>query len=206
MEFIIPALIFSYLLGSIPSAVWIGKTFYSIDVREHGSGNAGATNTFRVLGWKPGIVVFIIDTIKGFLAVYLLNFTPAATSDYSTLFLIAAAFLAVVGHIFPLFAKFKGGKGVATMLGVVLAIHPVAGIWALSAFIVVFLISQYVSLGSLVAGIVFPIVIFVFYPEVDIYMEVFAIVLSFLLIFSHRTNIKRLLNGTENKAKIYGKR
>ncbi len=206
MALIILTLLFAYILGSIPSAVWIGKTFYSIDVRDYGSGNAGATNTFRVLGWKPGIIVFIIDTIKGFFAVYLLNFTPILKYDFATLLLIIAAILAVTGHIFPLFARFKGGKGVATMLGVVLAIHPVAGLWALGAFAVVFFTLQYVSLGSLVAALVFPMVIFVFYPEEDIYMKIFAIVLALVLFFSHRSNIKRLINRTENKAKIYGKR
>ncbi|PLX15181.1 MAG: acyl-phosphate glycerol 3-phosphate acyltransferase [Salinivirgaceae bacterium] len=206
MILIIGLLLLAYLLGSVPSAVWIGKTFFDKDVREHGSGNAGATNTFRVLGWKPGSIVFAIDTLKGFLAVYLLNFSDASKYEYGTFFFIGAGLLAVFGHIYPLFAQFKGGKGVATMLGVILGLHPVPGALALSVFVIVFFTTQYVSLGSLLAGLSFPILVFVLYPGTDNYMKGFAILLASILFFSHRANIKRLLTGTENRAKIYGKR
>lgn len=198
-------LLLAYLLGSVPSAVWIGKSFYGKDVRNHGSGNAGATNTFRVLGWKPGSVVFILDTIKGFLAVYLINFTTANEYKYGSFFFIIAGLLAVVGHIYPVFAQFKGGKGVATMLGVILGIHAVPAALALSVFVIVFLVTRFVSLGSLSAGIAFPILVFILYPDTDLYLKGFSIVLALILFFSHRGNIKRLLNGTENRISFSGK-
>lgn len=198
-------LLFAYILGSVPSAVWIGKAFFGKDVRDHGSGNAGATNTFRVLGWKPGSIVFGLDTLKGFLAVYLLNFSKVNDYEYGVFFYFGAGLLAIIGHIYPLFAQFKGGKGVATMLGVILGIHPIPAGLALAVFVFVFFTTQYVSLGSLSAALAFPALVFTMYPETNVYLKGFAILLALILFLSHRANIRRLLSGTENRIKIYGK-
>jgi len=196
---IIGGFVLAYLLGSLPSAIWIGKVFYGKDVRNFGSGNAGATNTFRVLGWKPGTIVFIIDTIKGFCAVYFMSLLSQHIEEYAILFTILGGFCAVLGHIFPVFAQFKGGKGVATMLGITLGIHPYAAAIALGVFIVVFIISRYVSLGSLCAGISFPILILWVFKVEDIYFQIFSLLLAAILFYSHRANIKRLVSGNENR-------
>lgn len=201
----IAGLIFAYILGSIPSAVWIGQAVFNIDVRRHGSGNAGATNTFRVLGWKPGVLVFVFDTIKGFLAVFLLQYFSMFDPQYDTLYYIAGSLLAVLGHIYPILAGFNGGKGVATMLGVILALHPPGAAIALGVFLLVFFTTQYVSAGSLAAAVTFPLVIILFFPCVDIYLQAFAILLATILFLSHRGNIKRLIDGSENKVRIFGK-
>lgn len=195
-------LAFAYILGSIPSAVWLGRAIFNKDVRKHGSGNAGATNTFRVLGWKPGILVFIIDTIKGFTAVYLLRFTEAANQEYASVFYIAAGLLAVLGHIYPVFAQFKGGKGVATMLGIILSIHLPGALIALGVFMMVFFSTQYVSLGSLAAAVAFPLSVIFIYTDTDIYLKGFSLLLATILFLSHTNNIRRLMHGRERKIKI----
>jgi len=164
--------IIAYLLGSIPSAVWIGKAWHDIDVREHGSKNSGATNTFRVLGKKAGITVLLMDVVKGLLAVFipfiLAQFFPGildGIADISELKVICAL-AAILGHIFPVFAQFDGGKGVATSLGVIIAIHPPTALVCFLLFLVVFLISNFVSLGAITASVGFPLVlIFVFKTE-----------------------------------------
>ena len=145
----------AYLIGSIPSSVWIGSWFYNIDIREHGSGNAGTTNTFRVLGTAPGIAVFIIDILKGWIAVNLIHYLNALephTAQFINIQLLLGG-LAVFGHIFPIYVGFKGGKGVATLLGIVLAIHPFSALICLGIFTVVLIISKYVSLSSMTAGL-----------------------------------------------------
>ena len=155
----------AYLIGSIPSAVWVGRTFYNIDVREYGSGNAGATNTFRVLGKKPGIAVLIMDVLKGYLAVkvafFMGDYDPHSPEFID--FEIACAVCGLLGHIFPVYVGFRGGKGVATMMGILIGIHPEAAIACALTFIVTLYLSGYVSLSSMTSGIVFPIVIMVFY-------------------------------------------
>lgn len=196
--------ILAYLLGSIPSSVWIGKKFYGIDIRDHGSGNAGSTNTFRVLGTLPGIIVFAADIFKGWLAVSLINlaqnFEPA-TAQYVNFQLFLGA-LAVTGHIFPIYVGFKGGKGVATLLGIVLAIHPWSALISLGVFIVVLILTKYVSLGSMIGGLVFPFVIIFVFKETVISLLVFSILISILLIFTHQKNIARLLAREENKVRF----
>lgn len=191
----------AYLLGSIPTSVWIGKWFYNIDIREHGSGNAGTTNTFRVLGTAPGIVVFIVDILKGFLAVKTIalthHFIPE-TAGYVNFQLLLGA-LAVIGHIFPVYVGFKGGKGVATLLGVVLAIHPIGALISAGVFTVTLLISKYVSLSSMIAGAVFPILIIIVFKEPIISLKIFSITISILLLVTHQKNIVRLLAKEENK-------
>lgn len=188
----------AYLIGSIPSAVWIGKIFYGIDVREHGSGNAGTTNTIRVLGAKPGIIVFVIDALKGFAAVSLAHFLFDAGSAPFVNLQILLGICAVLGHIFPIYAHFKGGKGVATMLGIIIAIHPLAALICFAVFAVVLSISKYVSLGSMIAGITFPILIIAVFQIHIISLMVFSVAVSLLLIVTHKKNIKRLLNHEEN--------
>lgn len=206
MVITIATILLAYILGSVPTAVWIGKARYNKDVREHGSGNAGATNTFRVLGWKPGVIVFLTDTVKGFLAVYFTQISGIASHEYAALFYIAAGLLAVLGHIYPILAGFNGGKGVATMLGVVLALHTPGALIALGVFAIIFFTTQYVSLGSLASAVTYPLVIFIFFPETDLYLKSFAVILAAILFLSHRGNIARLVRGQESKARIYGKR
>lgn len=147
----------AYLLGSVSNAVWIGKTFYGTDVREHGSHNAGATNTMRILGRRAGIAVFVLDFLKGFIAVSLAALLPYAAGSpalFNMKFVLTAA--VVLGHIFPLFAGFRGGKGVATLAGAVLAVYPPAVLLCLATFAVVFMLCRYVSLASMTAGILLP--------------------------------------------------
>lgn len=199
----------AYLLGSIPTAVWLGKAKYGIDVRQHGSKNAGATNTFRVLGKKPGTVVLLIDIFKGSAAVALPYFLwdiiyPNALegSDQAE---VLAALSAVFGHLFPVFASFKGGKGVATSFGVILAINPVAAIACAISFLLGFTLSSYVSLGALAAAITFPLMVIVVLQSTSIWFNCFAIVLSLAVIIKHRKNIGRLLRGEENKMNLFKK-
>jgi glycerol-3-phosphate acyltransferase PlsY len=210
MEILIFAvlIVIAYLLGSIPTSVWVGKRFYNIDIREHGSGNAGATNTIRVLGWKAGGPVFAIDGLKGFAAASLVMFTSfvPATSAYVN-FQLALGFAALLGHVFPIFAGFRGGKGVATLLGVVIALTPaVAGI-AFLIFLVVLFIFKYVSVGSMTAGVCYSLMVIFdvckFYPTS---MKVASVVMAAALIFTHKKNIQKLLKGEESKASFLYKK
>lgn len=196
----------AYLLGSIPTAVWTGKIFYNIDVRDHGSGNAGFTNAMRILGLKAGIPVLILDILKGFLAVYLFRFFPEQllTDFNSQLFPILFGLLALFGHIFPVFAQFRGGKGVATGFGILLGLFPAGAALTLAAFLFVMLISRYVSLGSIAASLSFPVWVLILYPRNNIPLLVFSLFLTSLILFTHRKNIKRLLKGKENR--IYFKK
>lgn len=196
----------AYFLGSIPTAVWVGKTRYGLDVREHGSKNAGATNTFRVLGKKAGKVVLTIDILKGMLAVLLPYFVlPVSFSDpHLTHIQLVASFLAVLGHVFPIFAGFKGGKGVATSLGVIVGLQPIAAAICLVVFLIVFIASNYVSLGSICAALAFSISLWLF-PINTIALPIFGSLLAFIVIFAHRKNIKRLLDGTESKMNLFKK-
>lgn len=196
----------AYFLGSIPTAVWVGRAKYDLDVREHGSKNAGATNTFRVLGKKAGRVVLTIDILKGMLAVLLPFFVlPVQFSDpHLTHIQLVASFFAVLGHVFPIFAGFKGGKGVATSLGVIVGLQPLAAAICLVVFLIVFISTQYVSLGSISAAIVFSGCLWLF-PINTLALPIFGSVLAFIVIFAHRKNIKRLLDGTESKMNLFKK-
>lgn len=203
MILIVLLILAAYLLGSIPSAVWVGKRFYDIDVREHGSRNAGTTNALRVLGRRAAIPVFTIDVLKGFAAVKLYLFAPDFLEDHIFYFKMILCVAVVLGHIFPVFAGFKGGKGVATMAGAVLAINFPAVLLAFATFIIVLAVSHYVSLGSLTAGILFPaytwLVCSLLYPDVVVEETVFACVVAVMLVITHRKNIRRLIDGTESK-------
>jgi len=192
----------AYLLGSIPSAVWIGKSIKGVDVREHGSKNAGATNTMRVLGVKTGIPVLLIDVFKGFAAVKLALLSPTFETGANAFvnFQLVLGAAAVIGHVFPIFAGFRGGKGVATIVGILLALHWQATLVAIAIFFISLFISKYVSLSSLMMGLSFPVsVIFIFNTE-SISLKIFSIVVCVLLFVTHRKNIGRLLNGKESKA------
>lgn len=191
----------AYLLGSIPTSVWVGKIFYKVDVREHGSGNAGATNTIRVLGWKAGIPVFAFDVFKGWLAVSLADFflMYQVLPENLVFFRISLAAAVVLGHIFPVFAGFRGGKGVATLLGVGIALYPVTVWIVLLIFILVLLISGYVSLGSITAAVLFPFVDYFLIHQPVIWLTIASILVAIFIPLTHRKNIKRLLKGSETR-------
>ena len=197
----------AYILGSIPTAVWVGKRFYGLDVREHGSKNAGATNTFRVLGKKPGKIVLAIDVLKGLIAV-LLPLTVAYTHNENTIinYKLFAAIFVILGHVFPLFAGFRGGKGVATSLGVIFAIHPPAAGICLAIFLLVFLTFNYVSLGAIVTAISFPIVIHFVFNVSSLPLTIFSIVIGTAVVITHKKNILRLIQGSENKMYVFSKK
>jgi glycerol-3-phosphate acyltransferase PlsY len=190
--------IFAYLAGSIPTAVWYGKFFHGIDVRQHGSGNAGATNSLRTLGKKAGIIVLIVDFLKGFLAVKAASLFSTETDSILPLIMGLAV---ILGHIFPIFAQFRGGKGVATAMGVLVATFPWAALGCVLVFIIVVFTTKYVSLASLLGALAFPIQLtFNFWNEnVDKYAIGFAWLIFIVLVVMHRQNIERLLQGTESK-------
>jgi acyl phosphate:glycerol-3-phosphate acyltransferase len=196
-------IISAYLIGSIPTAYWIGKLFFNIDIREHGSKNMGASNTFRVLGAVWGIIVLVIDMGKGIAAVQLFHAVQSSDwlSSELTFWKLIFGLVAVAGHIFPVFAGFKGGKGVATLFGVVLAIQPLTALISIGAFVVVVFLTKYISLGSIVAVIVFAACVWFAVKETNVYMRGFSVVAALLVIVAHRANIKRLIAGTENKFK-----
>ena len=189
------------MIGSIPTSVWVGKIFFRLDVRDHGSGNAGATNTIRVLGWKAGLPVFIFDVFKGWLAVMLASFFLSGhISDELLVFLkIALAAAVVLGHVLPVFAGFRGGKGVATLLGVGIALYPVAVWIVLATFILVLIITGYVSLGSITGAIVFPFIDIFLLKQENVWLIGLSILVAIFIPVTHRKNIKRLLKGEESK-------
>jgi acyl phosphate:glycerol-3-phosphate acyltransferase len=198
---IVVSLILAYLLGSIPTSVWVGKTFHGIDVRDHGSGNAGATNVIRVLGWKTGIPVIIVDVTKGWLAAYLpvlFNLADPAGGKLISL-QIFAGLAAIIGHIYPVFAGFRGGKGVGSTFGVLLSLHPLLTLSCLVVFLVVLLITGYVSVSSMSAGIAFPILLFTVFITPSLIFKIFSLFVAVALIVTHRKNIQRLLKGEESK-------
>lgn len=194
-----------YLLGSIPSAVWIGKWFYGTDVREHGSHNAGATNTLRVLGRRAALPVFIIDAAKGYGAVMLSHFTDLEGDAFFFL-KIGLTAAAILGHIFPVFASFKGGKGVATLAGCMLAITPIPMVMGLATFVIVLAVTHYVSLGSITGGVLFPVYIIIANGFHSPYKIAFGVLVAVVLLITHRKNIKRLREGTESKTYLFLKR
>jgi glycerol-3-phosphate acyltransferase PlsY len=204
----ISLIILAYMLGSIPSAVWIGKMMYNIDVRDYGSGNAGATNTFRVLGKKAGFPVLFIDIFKGFLAVKLVWLTSKYyphTQQFMNLEL-CLAMAALIGHIYPLFAGFRGGKGVATLLGILCAVHlGAAGICA-GVFTVSLLLTHYVSVSSLLASLSFPISVMFIYHESIPSINIFSIFVCILVFITHQKNIERLLKNEESKVGFLSKK
>ncbi len=200
--------IIAYLLGSIPSAVWIGKWFHNIDVRQHGSGNAGTSNTIRVLGWGTGIPVLIIDLGKGWLAVMLpamFNLAPTESAMMINI-QILSGLTAIIGHIFPLFAGFRGGKGVATVFGVLLALQPLLTLGCFGIFLIVLLLTGIVSVSSISAGIAFPLLLFLIFETPSLIFKIFSIFIAIALLVTHRKNIDRLFRGEEKRLIKWGKK
>jgi len=202
------ALIFAYLFGSIPTAVWIGQAFYGIDVREYGSGNAGATNTFRVLGKKAGVAVMFLDIFKGYTATNLayligLSVTGPQNSVQFVNYQLALGVTAVLGHLFPIFAGFRGGKGVATLFGMILAVHSQAAMLCVLTFVLFLVIFKYVSLSSIMAGFSFPLsIIFIFQSPIRSVL-LYGMCICVLILVSHQKNIERLLKGKESRVNLF---
>ena len=191
----------AYLLGSIPTAVWIGKSFFGIDVREHGSGNAGATNALRILGTKTGIFVLLLDALKGVAAVSLgwLVKEYFSNPDLFSVFQLLLGLLAMLGHVFPVFAGFRGGKGIATLAGIVTILFPGAILICLAVFLLLFLLTRYVSMGSIAASLAFPLAVIWITGPATLPEMIFSLLVAVFVPLTHRRNIQRLLKGTENK-------
>lgn len=198
-------IIVAYLIGSIPTAVWVSKFFFGIDIREYGSGNAGATNTFRVLGTGWGTFVMAVDILKGVLACFLYLLLPYYLTNEMdrTNLMVGLGLAAVLGHIFPIWASFKGGKGVATVFGMVLAIQPMVALYVVGVFLIVLYLTRFVSLSSILASLALPVLILVVFNEPEVLYRVFAIAVALLVILTHQKNIGRLINGNESKARIF---
>ena len=197
-------IVLAYLVGSIPTSVWVSRYFFDIDIREYGSGNAGATNTYRVLGPKWGTIVMITDMLKGIIAVKLALLLPAYADNEVNLqnLQTVLGLTAVVGHIFPIWAEFRGGKGVATLFGLVLGISPWTALGCVGIFIVVLYLTRFVSLSSILASIAFPVFILVIFNVDNPAYRIFAIAVALMVLLTHQKNITRLLNGNESKVPI----
>jgi len=199
-------IVIAYLIGSIPTAVWVSKAFFGIDIREYGSGNAGATNTFRVLGSRWGTFVMVIDVLKGVAATSLYILLPYYMSGANewdrTNFMVGLGLAAVLGHIFPIWANFRGGKGVATLFGMILAIQPLVAVLCVGIFLLVLYLTRFVSLSSILASVAFAVFILVIFNEKEPLYRAFAIAVALLVVLTHQKNITRLLRGSESKVPI----
>jgi len=194
-------LLVAYLIGSIPTSVWIGRSFFGIDIRDSGSKNAGATNAMRLFGWKAGLSVLIIDILKGWLAVnliHLTNYYIPETGDFIE-FQLLLGIAAIIGHIFPIYVGFRGGKGVATLFGLVLAINPEPTMLCIGVFLVTLIITKYVSLSSMIAGFAFPVMVIFVFKTATPSLVIFSMIIAVLLLFTHQKNIERLLRKEEKK-------
>lgn len=214
---ILVVVLLSYLIGAIPSSLWIGKYFFKIDIRQHGSGNAGATNTFRILGWKAGTVVLLCDFGKGLLSTAVISQIAWSIGDgpallYSNwepeaMILIFAGVAAVVGHMFPVYSNFSGGKGAATACGMLYGIEPVSISISLAIFLIVMFSTRYVSLASIISTLIYPfsqlILRYGFNWDIDGSIILFSSALSLAIVIKHKGNIKRLLDGTENRVQSF---
>lgn len=205
---LLSVLVLSYLLGSIPTAIIAAKLTRGIDIREHGSGNVGGTNALRILGWKIGITVMLIDFGKGWVAAYYIAQLGYNNGIVDPLIVqILAGSFSIIGHIYTIFAGFKGGKGVGTAAGMLLALYPIALLFCFGVFAVTVILTKYVSLGSMLAAITLPLSLYLlelfFGRDVELSRYVFAILIVFLILYTHRTNIHRLLKGEENKFSAY---
>ncbi len=208
-------LMLSYLVGSIPGSILVGKLMHGIDIREHGSGNAGATNTFRVLGWKSGMLATIVDLGKGilaagFIATFRVDTLPPGFGfwDAATVVCLMAGVAAVMGHMYPIWAGFKGGKGVNTTAGMLLALTPATMLLTIGIFLLVLFLSRYVSLASLSATVTFPSAIAISKylldsNAIDASILFFALVLATGIFLAHASNIRRLLDGNENRIRTF---
>lgn len=198
--FLITGIAGAYLIGSIPSAVWIGKAFFNTDVRAHGSGNAGATNTLRVLGKPAGISVLIIDFLKGFFAscIVYASHTDSSTTNFRNIQMVFGAF-AVIGHVYPIFAGFKGGKGIATLLGVMVAISWQVSLLCALIFVITVSVTRYISLGSMIACVASPFFVWILFGSKEPVFIMFCIGIATMVLYTHRANIGRLKQGIESK-------
>ncbi len=201
-------IILAYLIGSIPSSLIVSRSQFNIDIRDYGSGNAGATNTFRVLGSKWGTLVMIMDMLKGLIAVKLALLLPYYIGNEfeRTNFQIGLGLAAVLGHIFPIWAEFRGGKGVATLFGLIISISPWTALSCVGVFLVVLYLTRFVSLSSILASMAFPVFILVVFNVDNIAYRIFAIAVALLVVMTHQKNIGRLLSGVENKVPIFKNR
>jgi len=197
-------IVFAYLIGSIPTAVWISRYFFGVDIRDYGSGNAGAPNTLRVLGSKWGCIVMSVDVLKGVIATSLYIVLPFYMHNEwdRTNLMVGLGLAAVVGHIFPLWADFRGGKGVATLFGMILAIQPLVALYCVGVFLLCLYLTRFVSLSSILSSIAFAILILFIFNEKEPLYRAFAIAVALLVILTHQKNISRLLRGSESKIPI----
>lgn len=199
-------ILIAYLLGSIPTSVWISRYYFDIDIRDYGSGNAGATNTYRVLGSKWGTIVMVVDMLKGVIATslyILIPFYVVPHNDWDrTNLMIGLGLAAVLGHIFPIWANFKGGKGVATLFGMVIAIQPLVAVCCVGVFLLVLYLTRFVSLSSILSSVAFAVfILFVFNDDVTLY-RIFSVAVALMVVLTHQKNINRILKGTESKVPI----
>jgi glycerol-3-phosphate acyltransferase PlsY len=199
-------IVIAYLIGSIPTSVWVSKAFFGVDIRDYGSGNAGATNTFRVLGSRWGTFVMVIDVLKGLAATSLYLLLPYYVGQENewdrTNLMVGLGLAAVLGHIFPIWADFRGGKGVATLFGMVLAIQPIVAVCCVGVFLLVLYLTRFVSLSSILASIAFAVFILVIFNEKEPLYRAFAIAVALMVLLTHQKNIGRLLRGSESKVPI----
>jgi acyl phosphate:glycerol-3-phosphate acyltransferase len=199
-------IILAYLIGSIPTALIISKKYFGIDIRDYGSGNMGATNTFRVLGKRYGTIVMVIDILKGVSAVALYNaiafYAHSENELERTNFMIGLGLAAVIGHVFPIFANFKGGKGVATLFGMILAVQPVVAISCVGVFLLVLYLTRYVSLSSILGAVMLPISVLWIFNEHEFLYRLFALLIAILVVITHQKNIGRILRGVESRVPI----
>jgi len=208
-EVIITGIFFTaaaYLLGSLPFSLIIGKAFYGTDVRDHGSGNAGATNTWRVLGWKAGLPVLLLDISKGIAATYIPYLFTSVTGDQDILLWgrIICGVVAALGHIYPVFAGFRGGKAVATLFGVIIGLMALPATGSFLVFLLVFLVFRFVSLGSLLAGLSLPVMVY-FLTDHPVQLVIISLLVSVMVLITHRENIGRLVRGEETKLILRGR-
>lgn len=201
-------ILLAYLIGSIPTSLIVSRVQFNIDIRDYGSGNAGATNTFRVLGTKWGSFVMVVDVLKGMMAVKLALLLPAYNGNEfeRTNFQIGLGLAAVLGHIFPIWAEFRGGKGVATLFGLIISISPWTAISCAGVFALVLYLTRFVSLSSILASLAFPVFILIIFNVDNIAYRIFAIAVALTVILTHQKNIGRLLAGSENKVPIFKNR
>jgi acyl phosphate:glycerol-3-phosphate acyltransferase len=200
----------AYLLGSVPTSVWVGRIWFGLDIREHGSGNAGATNTFRVLGKKAGIFVMLVDILKGLLAAtvaLILLRQGYIESEMLILWKLILGIVAIIGHILPVFVGFRGGKGVATLAGMMMGVQWEITLISVFIFLITLLLSNYVSLSSMVASLSFPLLVVLVpgFQQDNLILPIFGFALFVAVVFTHRKNIKRLIRGDENKTYLIKK-
>lgn len=200
-QFLAMAVALAYLLGSIPSAVWVGKALFGIDVREHGSGNAGATNTFRVLGKRTAFIVLFLDFMKGLAAssLMLLQHDILSHTQEFRQYQMLLGVVAVLGHVFPIFAGFKGGKGIATLLGMTVGVSWPVSLMCAITFVLVVWLSRYISLGSMIGTALSPVFVRLYYGPDETFFMYFCLAMALMVIYTHRANIGRLRNGSESR-------